>query len=160
DLTINKSHSGNFTEGQSGATYTLTVNNAGVVSTSGSVTVTDALPSGLTATGIAGSGWTCNLGTFTCTRSDALTAGGSYPAVIVTVDVSTTAPPTVTNTASVSGGGEFFTSNDNASDPTTIIPKPDLTIIKTHSGNFVPGQTGKTYTITVGNAGGAATSGT
>src|SRR5204863_4278844 len=76
----------------------------------------------------------------------------------LSVDVSTTAPPTVTNTATVSGGGEFIAANDTASDPTTIVPMPDLTITKTHTGNFAQGQNGRTYSITVGNAGRAATS--
>ena len=52
DLTITKTHSGNFTQGQTGATYTLTVSNVGAVSTSGTVTVTDTLPAGLTATAL------------------------------------------------------------------------------------------------------------
>jgi hypothetical protein len=37
------------------------------------------------------------------------------------VDVSTNAAANLTNTASVSGGGEINTANDTASDPTTVI---------------------------------------
>jgi uncharacterized repeat protein (TIGR01451 family) len=48
DLTIAKSHTGNFVQGQSGAQYNLAVTNAGGVATSGVVTVTDTLPTGLT----------------------------------------------------------------------------------------------------------------
>jgi uncharacterized repeat protein (TIGR01451 family) len=59
DLTIAKTHSGNFSRGQTGATYTITVTNGGNGTTSGQVTVTDTLPTGLTATGLSGSGWTC-----------------------------------------------------------------------------------------------------
>ena len=65
----------------------------------------------------------------------------------------------MTNTAAVSGGGEINTANDGASDPTTVTPVADLTISKTHSGNFVQGQTGATYTITATNSGVGATSG-
>ena len=36
----------------------------------------------------------------------------------------------------MSGGGELNTANNAASDPTTIGPGPDLTITKTHVGNF------------------------
>ena len=54
DLTIVKSHTGNFSQGQSGATYSLTVSNPGGAATSGTVSVTDALPAGLTATAISG----------------------------------------------------------------------------------------------------------
>ena len=78
-LTISKNHSGNFTQGQTGATYSITVSNGGTGPTSGTVTVIDTLPTGLTATAISGTGWNCTLGTLTCTRSDALSASGSYP---------------------------------------------------------------------------------
>jgi uncharacterized repeat protein (TIGR01451 family) len=162
DLTITKTHTGNFTQGQTAATYTLTANNIGTVPTSGTVTVTDTLPTGLTASAIAGSGWTCTVATLSCTRSDALAAGASYPAITLTVNVASNAVSSVTNTATVSGGGETNTSNDSVSDPTTINPPstPDLTITKTHTGNFTLGQTGATYTLTAKNSGTAPTSGT
>jgi uncharacterized repeat protein (TIGR01451 family) len=120
DLTISKTHSGNFTQGQTGATYTITVTNSGGAATSGTVTVTDSLPTGLTATSINGSGWTCTPPGGSCTRTDALAAGNSYPPLTLTVNVAGNAPASVTNTATVSGGGETNTTNDNASDPTTI----------------------------------------
>src|SRR5262249_26057223 len=106
DLAITKTHAGSFTPGQTGATYTLTVQNAGTGTTSGTVTVRDTLPAGLTATGLSGSGWSCTLATLTCTRSDTLAVGTSFPAVLVSVNVSSTAPSTVTNIATVSGGGD------------------------------------------------------
>jgi hypothetical protein len=81
------------------------------------VTVTDTLPAGLTATAIGGTGWSCILGTLTCTRSDALGAGASYLAITVTVNVASNATASLTNQASVSGGGS---ATANASDPTTI----------------------------------------
>src|SRR5260370_1226383 len=160
DLTIAKSHSGNFTQGQVGATYSITATNSGFAATSGTVTVTDTLPAGLTATAISGTGWTCVLGTLTCTRSDALAAGSSYPAITLTVTVANNAAASVTNTANVSGGGQTNTANDSASDATTINQLPDLTIAKSHSGNFTQGQVGATYSITATNSGSAPTSGT
>ena len=162
DLTVTKSHSGNFVQGQTGATYTITVTNSGGSATSGTVTVTDTLPASLTPTAISGTGWTCTLATLTCTRSTALAAGASYPAITLTANVASNAPASVTNTATVSGGGETNTANDTANDVTTINVNtpPDLTIIKSHSGNFVQGQAGANYTVTVTNSGGAATSGT
>jgi len=160
DLTISKTHSGNFTQGQTGAPYTITVTNSGSGSTSGTVTVVDTLPSGLTATAIGGTGWSCTLPTLTCTRSDALAATSSYPAITLTVNVASNAAASVTNSATVSGGGEANTGNDSASDVTTIIQLPDLTISKTHSGNFTQGEVGASYTITVSNNGSGPTSGT
>ncbi|MET8630533.1 hypothetical protein ABZW30_43700 [Kitasatospora sp. NPDC004669] len=158
-LTISKHHTGNFNQGQQG-TYTLTVGNNGSGPTDGStVIVEDLLPPGLTAAGISGSGWGCDVGTVTCTRSDALPAGRNYPDITLTVDVSPTAPAQVTNAAATAGGGS---TTATATDPTTINPSPtspSLTIGKTHSGNFNPGQ-GGTYTITVGNNGNAPTDGT
>ena len=163
DLAITKSHTGNFSVGQTGATYTITVSNAGHGPTTAAVTVVDTLPSGLTATAISGTGWTCTLGTLTCTRSDALAATNSYPAITLTVNVAANAPSLVTNTATVSGGGEVNVANNTANDPTTILI-PDLSIFKGHAGpifgNFFQGETGATYTITVQNIGTLATFGT
>src|SRR5262249_52421513 len=84
DLIITKTHNGNFNYGQTGATYTLTAKNVGPGPTLGTVTVTDTLPNvpnTLVPTAISGTGWTCSLGTLTCTRSDALNSGASYPAI-------------------------------------------------------------------------------
>jgi len=39
DLTITKSHTGNFVRPQTGATYTITVNNAGTVDTTALITM-------------------------------------------------------------------------------------------------------------------------
>ena len=88
------------------------------------MTVTDTLPSGLTATALSGTGWTCTLATLSCTRSTALAAGASYPAITLTVNVASTAPASVTNTATVSGGGEVNTANNSASDVTPIGGRP------------------------------------
>jgi uncharacterized repeat protein (TIGR01451 family) len=162
DLTIAKAHAGSFTQGQSGASYAITVSNAGTAPTAGTVTVVDSLPSGLTATALSGTGWSCTLGSLTCTRSDALAAAASYPAITLTVSVSASAPASVTNSVAVSGGGQTNTGNDAASDPTTVLAPgvPDLVVSKSHVGSFTQGQAGATYTITVSNAGTASTSGT
>ena len=124
DLTLAKSHSGDFTQGDRGRIYTLTATNAGTAPTSGTVTVADALPAGLSATAISGAGWTCTPTTLTCTRSDALAAGASYPPITVITDVAGDAPATVTNTATVAGGGDLDATNNSATDSTTIAPKP------------------------------------
>ncbi len=120
DMTATKSHNGDFVAGETGRVYTLTARNSGNAATSGLVTLQDSLPAGLTATAISGDGWSCSLGTLSCTRSDALAGGASYPPVSVTVDVAADAPDQVTNVASVSGGGETPTGNNSANDPTAI----------------------------------------
>lgn len=160
DLTVAKSHSGNFTQGQSMATYTITVSNDGTVPNDDVVTVVDSLPAGLTATAMNGSGWSCVVATVSCTRSDALAAGASYPAITLEVAVAPNTAAAIVNTVTVSGGGQKDLSNDTANDPTTVVPAPDVTAALTHEGNFAQGQNGRTYSFVVGNGGGAPTSGT
>jgi uncharacterized repeat protein (TIGR01451 family) len=118
-LTIAKSHEDAFTRGEDGV-YTITVGNAGTASPTDGTTVTvhDTLPEGLRADRIIGRRWHCTLATLTCSRSDVLPAGHGYPPVILRVDVSCTAPERVTNTATVTGGGD--TTTHTATDTTTI----------------------------------------
>ena len=80
----------------------------------------DTLPVGLTATAISGTGWACTLATLTCTRSDALASGASYPAITLTVNVAGNAASPLVNSVTVSGGGQTNTANDTATDSTTI----------------------------------------
>ncbi len=128
-LSITKAHSGSFTPGQSGAVYTVQVSNsAGSSPTSGTVTVTDTLPAGLTLVSMSGNGWTCPGGP-TCTRSDVLAGGASYPSIAVTVNVAPDAPSVVTNQVSVSGGGS---TTANASDPTTIALHPTMSLSRSN----------------------------
>jgi uncharacterized repeat protein (TIGR01451 family) len=148
-LSITKGHTGNFTQGQTGATYTVLVSNSAAAEpTAGVVTVTETVPAGLTLVSMAGSGWTCPVGGTSCSRSDSLAVGASYPTITVTVNVATNAPPSVNNEVSVSGGGSAPAS---ASD-LTMIPPPALSITKSHTGNFTQGQTGATYTVLVSNS--------
>lgn len=120
DLSVIAMHSGNFTQGDVADTYTIIVTNIGTLASSGSVSVTDSLPVGLTATAISGTGWTTNLVTLTCTRSDSLSVGASFPPITVTVSVATNAPATVTNVVSVSGGGDTNLANNSSGDVTVI----------------------------------------
>jgi Subtilase family/FG-GAP-like repeat/Domain of unknown function DUF11 len=115
-LSVTKSHTGNFTQGQQNATYTVTVSNAsGAGPTSGTVTLADYLPSGLSMVSMAGTSWNCS--NSICTRSDVLNAGSSYPPITVTVNVAATATSPQVNQVDVSGGGSFFAI---ATDSTTI----------------------------------------
>ena len=152
DLTIAKSHAGNFVRGAS-ASYSLVVTNAGPGTTSGTYAVSDVLPAGLTPTLAQGTGWTCSIvaQTVTCSRSGALAAAASAPPITLTVSVSNAAASNITNTATVSGGGESNAGNNSASDPTTVVDPPiDLSIAKSHVGNFVGLRQG-TFTLTVTN---------
>lgn len=114
-LTVTSSHIDPFFVGQSNASYTLTVTNAGGQATSGAVTLTETLPSTLTLSSIWGPGWTCSGAN--CTNSSSVAAGASFPPVFVAV-----VPPVVAmaaiNQVSVSGGGSVAA---NASDGTNIV---------------------------------------
>jgi hypothetical protein len=114
-LSIAKAHSGNFTQGQTGAAFTLTVSNApSAASTSGTVTVVDTLPAGLTATAMSGNGWSCNPTTLTCTITDVLAGGSSYSPITLTVNVASNASSPQVNQANVSGGGSVPASTSDA----------------------------------------------
>jgi uncharacterized repeat protein (TIGR01451 family) len=142
-------HQGSFIPGAQAANYYVVIYNAGGTPTSGMVTVTDMLPTGLTLVSMAGTGWSCSGNS--CTRSDTLAVGGLYPLLIVTVSVAANAPPQVTNQVSVSGGGLI---GANASDVTTIgFTTAVLSISKIHTGSFQPGQNGAVYSVVVSNSG-------
>ena len=71
DMTIAKTHTGTWTQGDANRDYTLTVSNIGYAPSSATtVTVVDTLPTGLTATAISGSGWSFSTPpTLTCARA-------------------------------------------------------------------------------------------
>src|SRR5260370_36006165 len=117
---ITKTHTGSFAQNQRQATYTVTVSNSAVAGpTSGSVTGTETVPSGLLIVSMAGTGWNCAANS--CTGIDVLARGGSYPAITVTVNVAANASSPQVNQVSVSGGGSATAS---ATDSTTIIVIP------------------------------------
>ena len=163
DLTILKSHSGPFVGGVPKA-FQLDVSNVGGAPTDGSpVTVSDHLPqsSFQSVSGASGSGWSCNVAglTVTCTRSDALAAGATYPPIEIDALVQPLPPMSISNTATVAGGGDLDLDNNTATDSDQASALADLTIAKVaqpttlYSGNQV------TYTLSVANAGPSTTSG-
>ncbi|UQN06700.1 DUF11 domain-containing protein [Deinococcus sp. QL22] len=167
DLTLTKTHTGNFTAGQPGS-FILRVSNAvGWAGSLGTVTVTDTLPAGMIAQSIGGAGWICTLSPLGCTRSDSLAAGAVFPDITLTVMAANAG--NYTNEASISGGGEEPTAevNNSASDAATVVlVRPVVTLTKTvrnitrasaESVN-VAGSPGDLleYCVNFGNTGGAA----
>ncbi len=151
-LTIQSAH-GTFTQGQNGASYTLTVANAvGAGSTSGSVTALVSLPAGLSLVSMSGSGWSCSTPP-SCTRSDALSGGSAYPPITVSVNVSASAPAQLSAQSGVAGGGA----------PLAVVT--DLTLIAPSSAPAAPAlvapangsTTGYTTTLSWSASPGAAT---
>jgi len=88
------------------------------------VNVADVLPVGLQAVAISGAGWSCGVATLICTRNDALAAAASYPPVTVTVNVRSNAPASVSNVATVSGGGDADPDNNTFTDQTNVTATP------------------------------------
>ncbi len=86
--------------GQNGS-FTVTVSNVGLSATIGTVTVTQTLSSNLTFQSMSGTGWSCTANS--CTRSDALNAGASYPAITVNMGVSVNALSQETGATRVTG---------------------------------------------------------
>jgi uncharacterized repeat protein (TIGR01451 family) len=166
DLTITKSHSGNFTAGSTGS-YTITVTNSGTGATDGPVTVTDVLPSGFTYNAASGTSWTCSqspAGTASCTRGggNTIAASASAPAITLTVNVASDAASSIINTATVAiggGGAESNTGNNSASDPTTVAPAVAGSKLAFTTAPFttVVGECSPTVTIQTQNASGGAT---
>jgi uncharacterized repeat protein (TIGR01451 family) len=163
DLAISKTHSGNFTVGQNGV-YTLSVSNNGPNDETGTITVTDTLPAGLTYVSATGTGWTCGAVAqdVTCTHAGPLANGASLPDITLTVGVAAAAQPSVTNTAMVAGTMFDNQAGNNSSSDLTLVPQPDLststkTVVDLNGGDADPGDTLR-YTITLIESGGAAAS--
>jgi hypothetical protein len=154
DMSVSLSHGAGLTQGQTGAFYTISIANVGDLASYGAVGVTASLPNGVTATAIAGDGWTCNLVSLACARSDSAPSGGSYPPIKITVNVAGAATGSATAIAVVSGGGDVNPANSTVSDTTIIrfatfvtlsaTPNPaTLGSAVTMTANVTPGATGK-----------------
>jgi hypothetical protein len=140
-LQLSVTHTGPWTQGQTGAQYPLTVSDAtGAGPTAGTVNVTESLPVGLTLVSMSGTGWTCAANT--CSRGDVLQAGASYPPIIATVSVAVDAASPLLNTATASGGGS---SPAAATDSTIINLKTPVLSITRPTGTFAQGQTGAVH---------------
>ena len=158
DMTLGKSHVGNFTRGST-ASYTIPVENLSPYGpTNGTVTVNDTMPVGLTPTSATGTGWSCSIAsqTVSCVTSAVLPANSFYPSITVNANVLQTAPSIETNTALVSGGGEVNLANDSATDVANVISTADLSITNAASPDPVAAGGNITYTQVVTNNGPSA----
>ena len=148
DLTTSMANSGATTQGATGYTFTGTATNSGAAPTNSTVTATFSTPSGVTATAINGTGWSCVLGTLSCTRSDSLAASSSYPAITVTASFASNATSPKVVSFSATGGFQAVTGNDSSSTSITVTsPVPTVTNVSPSSGP-VAGGTSVTLTGT------------
>ncbi len=129
DLAISKTHSpANFAAGSSTGYFTIKPSNVGSLPTSGTITMVDTLPTGLTvAETPTGVGWSCvgavGATTFTCTTTAVIAGGGTGTPITARVAVASGLEGQIlTNTAVISGGGEpaGLTGNNTATDPVAV----------------------------------------
>jgi uncharacterized repeat protein (TIGR01451 family) len=147
DLTVSSGQNSQFAQGQTGASYGLAVFNLGGATSTGTITLTDTLPAGLTATGMSGMNWNCTLATLTCTTTSQIGSHQNSNPITLTVNVAANAPASVTNTVTVSGGGETYTADDTATDPTQILPGISFSLMNSNS-TVTAGQSAS-YTFSI-----------
>lgn len=153
DLAIAKTHGADFNLGEPSA-YTINVTNHGPSIFTGTTTVTDTLPSGLTFNSATGTGWTCSFvaPTLTCTNPTTIAVATALPPITLAVTPTFSAVPSVTNTATVSGTMFDNIAANNSSSDLTVVQQPALTVLKSASGTGGPGSV-LTYSIQVFNTG-------
>ena len=138
DLSITKTHVGDFTVGVPGV-YTLSVQNVGSGNLAGLITVSDPVPAGLNGVSAEGTGWVCGVSgrdvTCTVTPAGGLASRASLPDISVTVNPTPAAVPSVTNTATVANDNDLNPDNNSSSSLTRIDPvqAPGLTLAKSAS---------------------------
>jgi len=133
------SHVGNFAQGESNAQYTVDVTNNGPGSTgdptggSNPMTVTDALPTGLTYSGFSGSNWSCSASgqNVTCTDDVPVVADTAYPVLTIDVNISGTLTGTVAN--QITAGGAGTANKTSNSDSATVEVAPVFTSVNNTS---------------------------
>ena len=157
DLTIVKSHTGSFVGGVA-TTFTLAVSNVGTVPTDGStVTVSDPFPpsSFSSIANAGGSGWSCAIAalTLTCTRSDVLAAGTSYPPILVDATVPGSASRDRLEHSDGVGRGLGLSSGSDGGGASGLA---DVSITKSAAAGPVASGGQVTYTLNVRNAGPSA----
>ncbi len=152
DLTIVKTHTGTPEFGGTVA-FDLAVTNLGDDDANG-VHVVDPLPPGLAPTSASGSGWMCTITNqaVACDLAGTLVPGPA-PAIQVVASVGAAAVPAVANTATVSSSTiDPDPTNDSSTDVVAVEPSVDLSIQKSHDGDFQVGDIAE-WTIAVSNAG-------
>ena len=153
-LAVTKTHTGNFTQGQT-AQWNITVSNTATAGmTYGTVSVSDTLPAGYTLASYTSSGstWSCSgASTVTCTTTGGI-AGGADSVITLTVDVPATSPVSVSNTAKAWGGGDLthtsLATAASGTDTATVIQVPASVTI----------SAGNNQSATIGSAFGTALS--
>ena len=154
-LVLSKTAGGTFAQaGAANAAYfDLAVANPSSVATSATVTVTDAMPAGLSVSGLsAGAGWNCGASTstvVTCTYS--LGIGGFFasPPVRVFTAVAADASASITNTATIASSSAGDLTNQSASATVAVQAIPSVSVSVPVGAGFTLNGTAYTGTTTV-----------
>lgn len=156
DLAIEKTHTPEETRAGEQVTYTLTVTNDGPSASAGPITVTDALPAGMTCVSVSAGSCSGDGATATSTRTSGLAAGGSFQVTVVARVAPATLPGILVNRASVAGPqgqDDRDPTNNSDTDDTRIITRADLTVSKTAAAQSVDAGGTIAYQVVVTNAG-------
>jgi uncharacterized repeat protein (TIGR01451 family) len=161
DLSISSSQTGNWEVGFNGS-YTVNISNKGSATTTGSIVVTDTLPTGFTFVSGTGTDWSCSSSSqeVTCSNSQTLAAGDSTT-LTMTVAVGSNAGSRATHSPTVTVDGDLVPTNNSVSDdrtvqapfvsftinPTTLAPGSQATVALFLSSTFTHDMTG---TLTLG----------
>ncbi|WP_442214531.1 isopeptide-forming domain-containing fimbrial protein [Specibacter sp. RAF43] len=158
DLNITKTHTGTGVVGSTVA-FQLAVRNDSPT-TATKVQVEDPMPGGLTLDSAAGDGWVCATGAnkAVCDLTDPLAPNASAPVIAVTAKVLAAAYPSVTNVAAVSSLDPELPGSHESSDKLLVDPSAQLSIVKSHTGDFQAGSHA-TYSLALGNLGPTASPG-
>ena len=139
------------------ASFTLQLSNTGTAATTAVSTISDPIPVGLTI-GTLPAGCSAAGQTVTCTVPAGLAAGGST-SFVIPVTPTVAAAASITNTASVSGGGDPTcpAAARCSSAVTVAVNRPQLTLTKTASSPSFTVGTPASFTLQLSNTGTAAT---
>src|SRR5262249_29218174 len=160
DVNTTVAAAGTPAQGGTGS-YAITTHNTGAGATNGPLSATVSPGAGLTPTRLTGPGWTCDLGSVSCTRGTPVPGGGTLDDITLVAAISRHAPATVSTAVTVAGGGELNAADDTTTFALAVAPSPDLEAALTAAGQFTQGDGGgDTLTLTSSNVGYAPTAGT
>ncbi|MGA8440430.1 MAG: C25 family cysteine peptidase, partial [Candidatus Sulfotelmatobacter sp.] len=154
DLSVTNSASPNPVSAGSNITYTQTLSNGGPAAAS-TITFTETTPANTTAQSLTGpAGWTCSLGSLTCTIASLAANTTANFTFVVTVNTSVASGSTITQTDSVTcSASDPSCANNTASANVLVAASADLSVTNTASPVPVLAGNNITYTQVVTNAG-------
>jgi len=154
DLSITNTPSSNPVNAGAPLSFVLNVSNAGPDPTTGTLTVSNTVPSGVTAATGSGTGWSCGAvsgSVITCTSTTSIASSGSAPPLTIAMNAPGSGP--AVDSASVSSGtADPSSGNNTASQSVTVNAQADVSITKNTASAGIAGQN-IVYTIVVTNNG-------